>query len=888
MASNKNIGADLDLSRATSTTAVFDVSVSIVADPAGDNDSKVDAGASDDEQNAYETIFQHFADSVCEQSNGVHKLGKISVFKKGAQAKNANIVWGTSGRPSARVSGFGGTGNIKMYDTFGSIKVSDGGDDLTRLGYITGHEWGHYVLGVWDEYREAGKLTGEDFEPIDSDKPTDKAIMNSGRTAVSSGDFSWLNHSTSNNIDLANTAQGRVFGKSGWDTLISTTNNDPTTIGKYAAPKRTHYSNLVGQQPTAADSWFKIQLPAGQADCRDKLDIAWVDNLELDIVLDRSGSMGGSRIANAKSAATALIDTLPEGTTAAGVSSFSSSVTSNAAMTAIASAAEKTTLKNAVSSIGTGGSTAMFDGAVFGLNKLLNYASANSTNAQQLVFLLTDGGDNASTETLATATNKFVAAGIPVIGFGYGSASDPNLPALAANTNGRYFFSPTTVTDIQNAFAQAFADVSGSAPLGSASVSAAAGATDVQTFVIDDTLDAISILFTYSGAVADFTLALLDNNDADTGQTFTCNEASGAVSCVLNLDAAAVTALGTGTFKVSAVNNSTSDIVTSLNIVAETKDSTSGGGYNLDVASLDGPNVSYPAPITISAVLARELPITGVSVTATVTDPSGNVSTIDLNDDGVGADQYANDGFYSAWASYGANGVYEVRITMDNDAGNAAYTGTGVTNAHYAAMAGLDPNETVADPVLPAGNFQRFASSQITVSGVQPDDHANDPTGGACTALTADNVSIDGRIDVAGDADCFAIAGPVPNTSDLTVRTFNNAVGAEPKFTVFAADGTTQIASADPATAAPSNGALFTTIAAADIDTNGLVILVEDSDAAHVGGGFSVSAGAALVSDKPVSGGTTTTGGGAIGPIGLGGLGLLALAGLIGRRRRHS
>jgi uncharacterized protein YegL len=869
----------------TSTTAVFDMSISIAENPSGDNDSTADPGASDDEQNAYETVFKHFADAVCEQTNGAHKLGKLTVFREGKQSSNVDIVWGKTGRPNANPTGFGKAGwQIRMFDTFGDIKVSDGGTDLQLLGYIAGHEWGHYVLGVYDEYAEAGSNPPKDpYIPLKDDDPVDKAIMNRGRSAVSSGDFKWLNHSTSNNIgDVTQTAQGRVYGKSGWDTLIQTTNNDPTTIGAFNVPKRTHYSNLVGKQPTATDNWYKVELPTGRTGCRDKLNIQWVDSLELDIVLDRSGSMGGPGITNAKSAASALVDLLTENETAAGVSSFSSTVSSNAAITPITGAADKTTLKNAIANIRTTGLTAMYDGAVFGLNKLQTYATTNNTNAQQLVFLLTDGGDNSSSETLASTTAKFVAAGVPVIGFGYGSASDPNLPALASATGGKFFFSPTNVTDIQNAFSQAFAQASGSSALSSSSVGVTAGSTSDEPFVIDDTVDELSLLFTYQGASTAYTLTVLDASDVDTGLSFTCTDNAGIASCVLNLDSAAVAALGTGAYKVRAENGSATDITYSLNIVATTAVGSDGGNYSVGVASQGGSTISYPDPIVISVVVSKVLPITGVSVVATVTDPNGTVTTIDLNDTGVGADLTADDGLYSAWAPYTIDGTYDVRVTVTNPSGSASYSTVALSEA------GLDPGQTVSNPTLGAQNFQRFGSTQVSVQGVVPDDHTNDPTNSAaCTALTTDNTGVAGRCDAAGDMDCFAIAGPVATTSAIVVRTFNNALGAEPKFTVYASDGTTVIASADPATATPSNGALYTSIAPSDIDAAGMVVVVEDVDASHSGGSYSVGAGAKLASDVPANtgGGGSTGSGGATGPLGLLMFALLGLVGIYRRRR---
>ena len=261
------------------------------------------------EQTAYETIFQHFADSVCEQTNGAHKIGKVEFFRNWEKKQDAHILWDVSGRPGAHPTGYGKRGwHIFMYDTFGSISVSNGGTDLQKLGYIVGHEWGHYTLGLYDEYAEAGRTAEQasrPSQPINSDTPTTEAIMNRGRTAVDgNGNFRWLNHSTRNNIgDTQKTAQGRVYGKSGWDTLIQTTGNDPTTVDGMNVPRRTHYTNLVGAQPAAADNWFKVELPNGRSDCRSELDLVWVGSTVIDIALDASGSMRGRPLANAQSAA---------------------------------------------------------------------------------------------------------------------------------------------------------------------------------------------------------------------------------------------------------------------------------------------------------------------------------------------------------------------------------------------------------------------------------------------------------------------------------------------------------------------------------------------------------------------------------------------------------
>ena len=76
----------------------------------------------------------------------------------------------------------------------------------------------------------------------------------------------WLNHSTSDNLGApARTAQGRVYGKSGWDILVQDPADDPKSGNRRAQPERTQYTTLDQRsRPTAMDNWVKLELPADQ------------------------------------------------------------------------------------------------------------------------------------------------------------------------------------------------------------------------------------------------------------------------------------------------------------------------------------------------------------------------------------------------------------------------------------------------------------------------------------------------------------------------------------------------------------------------------------------------------------------------------------------------
>jgi hypothetical protein len=209
-----------------------------------------------------------------------------------------------------------------------------GGDLLGNAqgsGFTLAHEWGHYALGLYDEY--ASGSSTRDYLPRSTDTRSNPSIMNNQWCAASgyscpSGftnpDADFLEFSTEDvapfdaPLSASNTnAQYRVYGKSGWDTLVDSTDNDPKVA---SFPDRTRYTNLDGVKPPDNGD-FTVN--DDESNCRDELDIRWMqEELVLDILLDRSGSMDGTPIANAKTAANLLIDSLPEGNAACGVSSF--------------------------------------------------------------------------------------------------------------------------------------------------------------------------------------------------------------------------------------------------------------------------------------------------------------------------------------------------------------------------------------------------------------------------------------------------------------------------------------------------------------------------------------------------------------------------------------
>lgn len=833
-----------------SSTTVFDVVISLYNDPAGDDDPDNDTGA--EEQTKHETIIRFWADAVCEQANQALKLGKVRIFRNGIQGSLADVVWNASEGPRASVSGFGVSGRSII---FGDVFPNGCGTgcDLNYLsstrredgGYTLGHEFGHYILGLNDEYVGSDPAETRINFPQTGDTGVTPSIMNSqwNATTATPNDFTWLNHSTQNNFQ-ANTAQGRVYGESSWDVLIQVVADDPKDGARATLPQRVRYTALVGNEPDAGDGFVRVELPGAQADCRSELEIIWMsDQIELQVVIDRSGSMSGVPLANAKQAAKTLVDEVENGKTALGVVSFGTIADQNQPIVDIPDppGTVKVDIKDVIDGLSAGGATAMFDGADLALVNLQSFAATNATNAAQLVFLLSDGLDNNSTETQASVTAAYQAADVALNTFAYGSfAPEGVLRELAEDTGGLFRASPTALAEIQSAFLAAKAALTSSAGIVQEGAGVPAGSSTSFPFAVDSTLQELSIFANYLGGLGDVDFSLSSPFGPVVGVSFVCTAVSGATSCSAVVDEVTLAAEGTGDWSLVATNNMGSTVNVNVNILATPLP---GRTFDVALAPLGGSAVIYPNPILVTATVSQDLPIADVMVSAMITDPAGTVSPINLVDTGQDGDGIAGDGTYSAIVDYTTNGIYTIKVRVDNEELTAQFTTDGFLPAHLGA-----PNifgETADPPALPPIDeaFTRTASVQLFVSGVVPDDHPDAAPG---TPVTPDNGDVPGRIELPGDPDVFTVA--TASFDFLTFRVTGLALGMEPRLRIFEQDGATEIVSATIDQLV--DGAAYLALAI-PVDGNA-ELHAEVTHAAGGTGAYQFSAGDRIFSDPPL------------------------------------
>jgi len=599
-------------------------------------------------------------------------------------------------------------------------------------------------------------------------------------------------------------------------------------------PKRIYYPDLAAVAPGAEDD-PSIDLP-GMA--RSDLEIIWISrDIAYEIVLDHSGSMADdSKMENAKTAAQLLVDLAPVNRAKIGVIMFDDRVEVVQRLTEIDSQSTKEAIKTAIGAIQPANRTAIGDAARRALEDML---SAAGSDVNRVVFLLTDGLNNSGSAPLSVIPD-YQAARVPLFTFGYGSDADVNLlQRMAQETGGKFYFALTGLTDLTQAFQEAYQSATPSEGLTTGSVLVRASRTLSVPIVVDSTLRSLSVAVTYQGAPSAVRLALADPT-GNLNSIGTCRASGGQTLCYVNVDTPAP-----GIWMLTA-DAADSDMLITYRVSGYAEDTVT---YSASITSLTGNVVQYPEPIVLLAVLAKELPISGAVVTATIQRPDGSADVFPLLDNGMAPDAIADDGLYSAILDYSKDGVYNIAVQFDNSARRAHLT-----------YAGLQPSPgpggkavPLPPPLLISEDFQRFASLQIAVAGVTTDDHGN--TIGNATVLQLDNEDIPGRIDYANDLDVFAITAS--ESGEIIIRVSNLALGMDPRLRVLAADGTTVLADGDLSTSATPRGYLALP---AQLHMGQTIYAQVSHRGVGQGGRYYISAGPRINSDGSHGGDTRRSG----------------------------
>lgn len=199
-------------------------------------------------------------------------------------------------------------------------------------------------------------------------------------------------------------------------------------------------------------------------------------------VIDRSGSMAGQPLTDAKTSATLFARLLQNGDNL-GIASFSDTSRVDFPLTQINTtggidAREQAAAKIAL--ITDGGRTSI--GA--GLEDAIDELKKVTSNSPRAIVLLTDGDENVA-PWARDVIDQSLPSDVVIYTIGLGNSVSTNLlTEIATRTGGRYVFSATSA-DLQQIYAELLASVSGSQTFTRASSVVSAGQADAHTVTLD-------------------------------------------------------------------------------------------------------------------------------------------------------------------------------------------------------------------------------------------------------------------------------------------------------------------------------------------------------------------------------------------------------------------
>lgn len=674
------------------------------------------ADITDDIRTEYETAIESYADGIYQITNGGHRLGKVRIFCDSKFNNLTDIIWIENGRANAHINGFRTINGrrIQMSDNF-SWRAMRGGNAsmLERVGYTLAHESGHYIYSVYDEY----VLNTGDVAVIPS-------IMNNQSNAIN-GNHQWLNFSTSINIgDLTKTEQGRRYETDAWTVITRLPSDDPFQMN----PVRTQYSVLNGRAPTAADQFTD---PSGTvwpwirnvslATARDSLQIIWMSNaIDIDLTLDVSGSMAGQPIEDLKNASKAFVRAITDFSdnlgisTSIGITSFSNTPSDIYPITAI-TAGNVNDIISVIDGLSDGGLTAMYDACLVTRDKLIMHETDDPV---RIGMLFTDGAENNSIEknpdnVIAAFRNH----DIPIFSFGYGNGDyHTNAQQLSSGTNGQFFANLSDASGIINEWMRIFDNA---ADLQYSMIGEFSESSHLE-FIIDPTVEAsvlqISYQLTDQNSYCDPVIRDNNGNIVQTGITKIplTNNFPREELALVSISSSVIenAAKGNWTCTINSNGLVTPEISARVKIKGKPQ-----GTYSLVLDDASGGYHNASQPLLLVSSVGKSRLITGIEYNATITSPSGTITTVDLNDLGQNGDAIAHDGTYSAnYSNFPEDGQYLYNVYASNSQGNAFYAIDGVEYE-------IPPLDFTFDTVYISENFSRtnYKAIHVTDAGQMPD-----------------------------------------------------------------------------------------------------------------------------------------------------------------------
>ncbi len=706
------------------TGGVIDLRVMILDDT--DSTDKYGQDPSDIVEKVKESFIEA-SNYLYEATKGQNRFGKITIYVPAAREGGWPEIQGAlpmdnfnpedsdvyirPGRgASANLAGFMGSKESHMY--IGIDKAFDT-NGTHSLGKTIVHEFGHYGYGLGDEYCDYETKNGRSYQVFGTLNADGSITWNTCESQAS------MLMRDSNGNTITEVVQGEnyrpSYNSNGAKASIMWVQHESSIVdfcdSSHNSSAPSHQNRIHGNKSCwevmVENKKFNLTAPGGNIQPIEKKDPVfevrqnnkWND---IALVIDKSGSMSGSKIQLAKGAAKMFVDCLElpqEGQLGDGISvvSFENSATLNHSLTRVATISDKSAIKSKIDNISSGGGTNIGAGLRNALNDMISKDYRKGAGA---IILLSDG----QASLPSTEISLLKSEGIPVYTIGVGSGADANLlTSIAKETGGEYYFvsSAGDISMIYKTIKNKLSIFDRLIKFIRRVFSSMEESTEV-VFVDSSMKQAVFTISSVNAGNVSFTLKAPDGTiyspDSTNGASYIIED----TYQIYIIDNPQI-----GAWEVNIKNNSQANTEISFDFSGRTTLSLQG--------STDDITYTYPTPVKITALLSKNgKPVINANVYAKVIAPDNSETIVTLYDNGQMGDLMPGDGLYTAFFSeFKGDGGYQISIHANNDDLKAI---------EGEAFVDIEPDENgmvnVPEVVYLNENFTRSLTlPTITVSG---------------------------------------------------------------------------------------------------------------------------------------------------------------------------
>lgn len=169
------------------------------------------------------------------------------------------------------------------------------------------------------------------------------------------------------------------------------------------------------------------------------------ENINIDMVMDVSGSMDGEPLTKVKNIMNSFIDSVQfTSGDLVELTTFSSNVNVNCEFTK-----DKSTLKSKINSFEASGLTSLYDALYLAVNRVATKSGA------KCVIAFTDGLDNNSKCSITDVINQAQKYKVPIFLIGSGTGNNSDLSKIATSTGG-FYKTISSITSLQDIYSQIY------------------------------------------------------------------------------------------------------------------------------------------------------------------------------------------------------------------------------------------------------------------------------------------------------------------------------------------------------------------------------------------------------------------------------------------------